>query len=279
MQGECLPSRKAQGAWLLYSATGDKERLARVYPAIRRYLVWREQNPRWIWGSGKGRHDIADEKDSSFVVSHLIDVDYAMRIASVLGLEDEIAFWKEMTAREVAHYRQWFFHDDGDPENFYFTGSDTHVSKDRTGPKPCYILSGLAFKGMPEDLTARLKQYFLKTRDPRKPLLGYNFMKYGESSFIAYGLTDRGMQPDAGQFIDRYLRDTIRSGHDFGEVQELVNGEEKVRGVCPSLFLAVQTIDFTLMKNGVRIDQGAPSPLIQGEGKSRSARASSTANN
>ena len=44
--GECLPSRKAQGGWDLYRATGDRERLSRVYPAIKRYLIWREKNSR-----------------------------------------------------------------------------------------------------------------------------------------------------------------------------------------------------------------------------------------
>ena len=253
--GECLPSRKAQGGWLLYSATGDRERLCRVYPAIKRYLTWREQNPRWIWGSGAAKHDIADEKDSSFVVSHLIDVDYAIRIASVLGLEKDVAFWREMTARELANYRRWFFPENDDPKNFYFTKSGTHVFKDRTEQMPCYILSGLAFGGMPEDLVGRLQKYYLKLRKLDQPLLGFNFMKYGESSFIAYGLADRGMHPEAEQFIERYLLDTMRPGGDFGETMEVSSGTAKVGGVCPSLFVALQAIDFTLMKNGMRIDQ------------------------
>ena len=253
--GECLPSRKAQGGWLLYSATGDRERLRHVYPAIKRYLIWREQNPRWIWGAGAGKHDIADEKDSSFVVSHLIDVDYAIRIASALGLEKDVAFWREMTDRELDNYRHWFFRENGDPKNFYFTKSGTHVFKDRTQQLPCYILSGLAFAGMPEDLADRLQKYYLKLRKLDQPLLGFDYMKYGESSFIAYGLADRGMHPEAEQFVERYLRDTMRPGGDFGETMGVSNGTAKVGGVCPSLFVALQAIDFTLMKNGVRIDQ------------------------
>ena len=255
--GECLPSRKAQGAWLVYSATGERERLLRVYPAIKRYLVWREKNPRWIWGAGAGRHDIPDEKDSSFVVSHLIDVDYAIRIASVLGLEQDIQFWREMTARELVNYRQWFFQNGSDPMNFYFTESGKHVFKDRNKQEPCYILSGLAFQGMPADLTKQLQQYYLKKRKPDQELLGFDLMKYGETSYIAYGLTDRGMHSEAKQFIERLLMDTIRTGGDFGETLEITNGIMGVGGVCPTLFLAIQTIDFTLMQNGVRIDQGA----------------------
>ena len=188
-------------------------------------------------------------------MSHLIDVDYAIRIASALGLEKDVAFWREMTDRELDNYRHWFFRENGDPKNFYFTKSGTHVFKDRTQQLPCYILSGLAFAGMPEDLADRLQKYYLKLRKLDQPLLGFDYMKYGESSFIAYGLADRGMHPEAEQFVERYLRDTMRPGGDFGETMGVSNGTAKVGGVCPSLFIALQAIDFTLMKNGVRIDQ------------------------
>ena len=254
--GECLPSRKAQGAWLLYSAAGNRERLKNIYPALKRYLIWREKNPRWIWGTGRQAHDIPDEKDSSFVVSHLIDLDYAVRIASVLGLEKDAAFWREMSAREIENYRNWFFSGDGDPANFYFTEKQTHTFKDRQDQKPCYILSGLGYRGMPTDLVERLQNYYKKICNPAEPLLGFQYLKYGESSFIAYGMQDRGMTPGTDQFLDQCLIATIRPGGDFGEVLEISKGNLVVTGVQPSLFLALQTIDFTLMKNGIRIDRG-----------------------
>jgi hypothetical protein len=109
---------------------------------------------------------------------------------------------------------------------------------------------------MPEDLADRLTQYYLKLRNPGKPLLGFEFMKYGESSFIAYGLFDRGMKSEGEQFIDRYLLDTMRPGGDFGETMEISKGSARVGGVSPSLFIALQAIDFTLMKNGARISKG-----------------------
>lgn len=250
--GECLPSRKAQGGWLLYQATGSRERLQRVYPAIRRYLIWREKNPRWIWGP----HDFPDEKDSDFVVSHLIDVGYAIKIAKALGLTDDVAMWQEMTARELGNYRQWFFPADGDPMNFYFTDLKKHTFKDRTKQEFSYILSGLGFEGMPKDLSERLTAYWRKVFDPKQPLAGFDFIKYGESSFIAYGLEDRGMKQDAQQFIDRLLKLTMRPGFDFAEEQRIVNNEVVHCGVLPSLFLAMQVVDFTLIKNGIRIDKG-----------------------
>lgn len=257
LKGECLPSRKAQGAWLIFSRTGDKDRLARVYPAIKRYLIWREQNPRWIWGVDRGAHDIPDEKDSSFVVSHLIDMDYAMRIATVLGLSEDVSFWKSMTNTELENYRKWFFPKDSPPMNFYFTSSGSYTFKDRQKQEPCYILSGLAFREMPGDLVERLQKYYRGIHDASKPLTGFTFTKYGETSFMAYGLLERNMQPEAKEFISQILVDTMRPGGDFGE-ELRANGDKVITGgVQPSLFLALQTIDFTLLREGVRIDQGA----------------------
>lgn len=252
--GECLPSRKAQAAWLLYETTGDRERLLRVYPAIKRYLIWRERNPRWMWGEGTLRHDIPDEKDSSFVVSHLIDVDYAIQIAAALGLEDDVEFWRAMTARELENYRRWFFPADSDPMNFFFADSNSHVFKDRTAQEPTYIVAGLAFRAMPPDLTTRLQNFFRKVFRPEHPMVGFDFLKYGESSFIAYGLLHREMREEAAMFIDRILKVTMRPDGDFGETLEVKEGEVRTGGVIPSLFLALQMIDFTLMREGRMID-------------------------
>ena len=68
--GESLPSRKAQTAWILYKQKPDRQRLSAVYPAIKRYLLWREQNPRWIYGG----NNATDEKDIEFAVSWLMDL-------------------------------------------------------------------------------------------------------------------------------------------------------------------------------------------------------------
>lgn len=256
LEGECLPSRKAQGAWLIFSETGDKERLAKVYPAIKRYLIWREKNPRWIWGVDRGAHDIPDEKDSSFVVSHLIDMEFAMRIATVLGITEDLNFWNEMTKRELENYRKWFFPKNSPPMNFYFTSSGSHTFKSRQTQEPCYILSGLAFREMPEDLVARLQEYYKSIHDPSKPLVGFTFTKYGETSFMAYGLLERKMMPEATEFITQILADTMRPGADFGEELRFSNGKVITGGVQPSLFLALQTVDFTLLLDGTRVDQG-----------------------
>jgi hypothetical protein len=256
LEGECLPSRKAQGAWLIFGLTGDKQRLAKVYPAIKRYLIWREQNPRWIWGVDRGAHNFPDEKDSSFVVSHLIDMEFAIRIARALDLPEDVDFWENMTQVELENYRKWFFPKDSPPMNFYFTSSGSHTSKARPNQEPCYILSALAFRKMPEDLVKRLQDYFKSLHNPSNKMAGLSFAKYGETSYIAYGLLDRNMQPQASEFVSQFLVDTMRPGADFGEELRISYGHVITGGVQPSLFLALQTIDFTLLREGVRIDRG-----------------------
>jgi hypothetical protein len=41
----------------------------------------------------------------------------------------------------------------------------------------------------------------------------------------------------------------------------VIKGVNTLEGVTPSLFLALQVIDMTLMQNGVRIDQGKMMPV------------------
>jgi hypothetical protein len=256
LDGECLPSRKAEAAWVLYDVTGDKEKLKSVYPALKRYLIWREKNPRWIWKTT----NIPDEKDSDFVSSHLIDVGYAIRICKALGMDDEVPFWQEMSKREIDNYRAWFLPKEGDPMNYYFTESKKHVYKHRTVQEPIYILNGLGYREMPKDISDRLLAFYDKFHSPDKDLCGLPFMKYGESSFISYGLMDRGRTKQANEFMEAMIRDTIKLG-DFGEAHRVIKGVNTLEGVTPSLFLALQVIDMTLMQNGVRIDQGKMMPV------------------
>ena len=44
--GESLPSRKAQTAWILYSATGDEEKLESIYEPLALHLNWERYNMR-----------------------------------------------------------------------------------------------------------------------------------------------------------------------------------------------------------------------------------------
>jgi hypothetical protein len=252
LDGECLPSRKAQTAWILYNLTGDTDRLRRVYPAIKRYLLWRERNPRWIYLE----HDHPDEKDASFVDQLLVDIDFAMRIARATGEQGDIAMWQQRRAAILANYREWFFFTDGRlPVEYFFTDSKRHDPGNLN-----WVVTGLHIPGLPADLASDLKRLYAQLRDPKRDLLGFQLPKYGTESFTAYGLIEQGMFSEAREFINVLLRDQIRAG-EFAENyvgRHGPGGSPHAAGVKPSLFGAAQMIDFTCMNNGVRLDQGMP---------------------
>jgi hypothetical protein len=252
--GESLPSRKAQTAWILYQRQPDKQRLAAVYPALKRYLLWREQNPRWIWSGG---HDMADEKDLEFVVSWLFDIEYAARITDVLGQPGESAFWRAKAQPMIANMDRWFFSDPKELHQYYFTNSATYSTAKRDEVRPIMVLTALGLPVLPPGMQERLEQLFAANHKPAAAADGFNYLKYPDNNFVAYGLIDHD-NPQARQYIEALLRDLIRGG-EFAETLESGDGGNPTTGgVKPSLFNAMNIIEFTWLLNGVRYDSGSP---------------------
>jgi hypothetical protein len=248
LDGECLPSRKAQTAWILYAHTGDRERLERVYPPISRYLRWREHNPRWIYKD----HDHPNQKDTNFVDSLLLDLDYAIRIAGELG--EDAGEWRAMKERVTARYVEWFFPEDREfPCQIYFA----HTGERHAG-HPSWVCSGLYLQGLPEEADAKLLGLFRSLYERNAELAGLDFCKYPIVSMIAYGLVERGLHEEAQGFVQSTLRDVIRVTR-FAE--NYSRDPLRSWGVNDSLFGVGVTIDFTLMLNGMRIDRGRPEPV------------------
>jgi hypothetical protein len=255
--GESLPSRKAETAWKIYQQAPDRKRLAEVYPAIKRYLTWREANPRWIWGNNKA----VDERDLEFVVSWLYDLGFAARIATELGLPDDAAMWTSKEAPAIGQMREWFFNDPQRLHQLYFTERKVHATPERSSERPIMTLSALQIRALPDDMSARLLQLLSETARPDLANAGFNYTKYPDNQFVALGLLDRG-RPEARPFIEAILRDSIRAG-EFTEC--LVPGKDKLPvldGVKPSLFTALNIIDFTCLLNQVRCDSGRPSAFV-----------------
>ncbi len=252
--GESLPSRKAQTAWVLFQQKADTNRLAEVYPAIKRYLLWREQNPRWIWSGG---HDMADEKDLEFVVSWIFDIEYAARIADALGQPDESAFWRSKTQPMMAKLNQWFFGDPKELHQYYFTKTGAYTTGNRNEVRPIMILTALGLPGLSPAMQARLVKVFAENHKPELGGDGFNYLKYPDNDFVAYGLMDYKI-PEARAFIEAVVRDCIRGG-EFAETIESENGQNlRAGGVMPSLFNPMNLIEFTWLLNGVRYDSGQP---------------------
>jgi hypothetical protein len=254
--GESLPSRKAQTAWMLYQRKPDQQRLAAVYPALKRYLLWREQNPRWIWSGG---HDMSDEKDLEFVVSWLFDIEYAARIADALGRPDESAFWRAKAPPMIDEMNCWFFSDPKELHQYFFTNSATFATQKRNEVRPIMILTALGLPGLPPSMQERLQRLFAAQHKPDAAADGFNYLKYPDNDFVAYGLIEHH-NLQAREYLEAVLRDLIRGG-EFAETLENGDGQNPVTGgVKPSLFDAMNIIEFTWLLNGIRYDSGTPEP-------------------
>ncbi len=249
---ESLPGRKAQTAWILFQQKPDRKKLAAVYPAIKRYLLWSEQNPHWILGSS---HDNPDEKDLEFEVSWLWDIQYAARIADALGKPDEAALWRSKTQPAIENMRRWSFSDPKEVHQYYFTATGAYTTADSNQVRPNMLLTALSIPTLPEDMVLRLKNLFGEVHHLGTANDGFNNLKYPDNDLVAYGLIQHGM-PGARPYIEAVLRDSIR----VGELAEgLVPGNDntpQIIGVKPSLFTALNIIEFTWLLNGARYDSG-----------------------
>jgi hypothetical protein len=255
--GESLPSRKAHTAWVLHQRKPDMKRLAEVYPAIRRYLLWREKNPRWIWGK-----DIApDEKDIEFAASWMVDTEYAIHIAQALGKAEDAAMWRTRQDAMLGSMREWFFRDPEKLHQFYFTDRQVHETEHRNQYRPVMILSALATPRLPDDMRARLASLLDECLKPDAPNGGFAYTKYADNQFVAWGLIDHGM-PQARPFIESILRESIICGEFAETIEYDKNGAAIPFGVKPSLFTALNLIEFTWLLNGVRQDSGLPVPCV-----------------
>lgn len=251
--GESLPSRKAQTAWILFKQRPDRDRLAAVYPALKRYLLWREQNPRWIYGGNNAR----DEKDIEFAVSWLFDVEYAGKIAAELGLAGDVRQWQDKAVQMRGNLDAWFFRDPAKLHQFYFAEKKVHYTKERDSDRPIMILTALWLRDLPVEAQARLVSLFREIHRPERAADGFAYTKYADNNLVAYGLIQHGL-PEAKPFVEVFVRDSIRAG-EFAEVlRPGKNGAPEPDGVQPSLFNALNIVEFTWLSNGVRYESGTP---------------------
>lgn len=250
--GESLPSRKAQTAWILYSVTGDQRRLASIYDPLRRYLLWAEANPRWIFGD----HDIADEKDLEFVASLLVDFTYAEKIAEAAGIPSDVDFWKQHHSNLLANCKSWFFPAGGTTLQYHYTEQSHPDSAGNT----LWVTTALHVQGLENTQQKALLDRFNATFDPAQPLCGWGYpdVKAPDVTFTAYGLIDAGQPQTANLFVQGMLRGIVES-KSFAEVYQLNNsGAPTGTGVRPSDFGPFNVIDFVWLLNGLRADYGKP---------------------
>ena len=262
--GESFPARKAQTAWILYSRTHDRALLQRLYPVIRKNLLWEEENPRWIYGD----HNIEDEKDLEFTASWIYDVDFASLICAELGDSSDAQMWRSKQTQMAENSATWFFSDPTQIHQYFFT-KDKRISRDdRVEPRKesfsAYITQALAIRQFSPDIEARLVSYFNQGFRPGKSGLGFENYKYPDVNFTAYGLIDAKRNSQAVLFIAGVLRESIQ----VGTFAEAINETPAADGVQESLFSPLNIIEFTWLLNECRYDNGSP-VYVDLAGKSR----------
>lgn len=262
LNGESLPSRKAQTAWMLYSITGDKDKLAQVYPAIKAHMDWSSKHLAWNIDSHfpGGGVSASDERDAEFVNSLAIDLDYAADSARVLGKDQDATAYQALQTTLIDQYKQWFFMPDGRAVQYYWTSKPNATYDQRKGTVN-YVDTGLHMPGLSDTQVQALLTRFAEEYDASAQFAGTasDAVKAPDAQFIAYGLLEHRQTAQAQVYLEAVLRDVTRT-HAFSEVYQAgANGTAPIsRGESPTTFGMAQVIDNLWILNGYRSDEGTP---------------------
>lgn len=247
--GESLPTRLAEAAWILYQNTGSTTDLADIYPNLKKFMDWAEDNPRWICCG----HDIPEEKDFEFVASWLFDASFMIEIANELGYTSDATLWQSKRTAMLGSLQNWFF---TDPTVIY------HVNYTYPNQAPIYAvgndmfkLSALSIDGLTATQLAALKSNYMSIHRPDDDLNNFPYHKYPDASLIVYGLLNHGGHVQARELAESSLRDAIRA-KELGEATVPTGSGIAISSVVPSLFTAIQGVEFTWLLNGARLDSG-----------------------
>lgn len=248
--GEGLPSRHVQTAWVLYSLTGDVDRLRGIYPAMKRLLIWKVSDPRWIF---KGLTP-PGYKDAEFVVHALMDMGWAMRICDVLDMPEDKAYWKDQTDQLSENYRQWFWETPGGSP--YFTYHSEQGRK--AGDRHSWTLQGLALPEwvLGEPQKQSLLELFRSMVDKNVPFLVRGLNKFPQVNYAMAGLWTYG-KPEEVQAMAEASMTAVTMAGEFAECY----GDKfpaTIWGVAPSMFGAASMIDGALWQNGIMLGDGLP---------------------
>ncbi|GAA2530087.1 hypothetical protein [Rarobacter incanus] len=265
--GEVLPSRKAQTAWVLYNATGDRATLEEIYPALTRVLRFAKTNLHWTV-KDRGIYNY-DQRDSEFVTSLIIDLDYAQKISALLGKSADEAQWQSDQQYLYRKLDDWFMQSGSFVQKVKLAGNsdDDAVQQVVSAGNASVAATSLALPGLSAATRAALLDRFegaYNGGDYQWAGLGDN-LKGPNANYIVRALLDTsnvlGGATKATAFTEAIIRDVVRSGW-FAEVyQGDGNGTSDkplVDGVRPSLFGIAEFIDSVWASNGYRLSSGEP---------------------
>ena len=251
MGGEGLPSRHAQVAWTLYSETLDKERLRKCYPAIKRLLQWKIEDPRWIF---KGLTS-PGMKDIEFVVHDLMDMQYAGYITDALGMAQESKYWQAQTEELAGKFRQWFWETPSGPVyRIYDEQKKQRAAPDNAWCIPAIVLPMGILQQPEKDSLLKL---FKSSLNPETPFMIWNLSKHPGMSFTLRGAWQYGFVQETAQYAESIMRDIPAAG-EFSEWYNQDAYPPRPIGVTPSVFGATAIIDSALWHNGIMYGDGLP---------------------
>lgn len=250
LPGEGLPSRHAQTAWVLYSLTADKENLRTVYPALKRLLLWKIANPRWIY---KGATP-PDQKDAEFVVHALMDALFASRIAKALQLPGEDGFWQAQVEELSANYHRWFWDKSGARAyRIYYDLTGKQEEADRSRNLQSLVLPATLLK-QPEKET--LLKIFRASLHHDIAFLVPELAGFPKYNYTLRGIWQYGSPQEASSMAQASVREITLAG-EFSE-NYYQDFPPRPTGVTPSVFGAAQILDGSLWHNGIIVGDGLP---------------------
>ena len=250
MGGEGLPSRHVQTAWMLYSATGDSKRLGEVYPALKRMLLWKILDPRWVYRDFVP----SGQRDLQFVTHALIDAGFAIRIARVLNMPEEEKLWQTQIKALAADADKWFWDDNG-------TGPYEIFNVDSKGRAALHSSWNLEAVALPKGLLTEAHEksnfdLFKSMISPNAPFAGTVLCKHPSYQFTMLGVWRHGLVDDAAAMAEAIMREITMAG-EFAECYS-ITFPPRPEGVIPSMFGVANIIDGALWHNGVIVGDGLP---------------------
>lgn len=238
--GESLPSEKAHTAWVLYRHTGDLARLSGVYDALGRYLLWRIQNPRWIYLE----HNDPSCADADFVVSALIDIEYMQSIAEALGKQDDVRLWQARYRELLQNYYRWNFDESGFAHQMC-----NKQTLARSAGHPVWVTKGLLIRELDKAHEEMLMRRLMSVYREDRAFGGLDdIVKYPVYSQTVLGLHRIGRDDLARTLVEMSLRDIVR----VGMFSENYSGDavSVPTGVRPSMFGCAMMLDSTMLLGG-----------------------------
>ncbi|MCW3051352.1 MAG: hypothetical protein JWN14_522, partial [Chthonomonadales bacterium] len=249
MEGEGLFCIAAQTAWTLYQATGNETLLRQVYPALKKYVLWKERDPRWIYYNSTP----PDQKDGGFTAYVLYEMAYLQQITAALRLPAERAFWRAQSRALAALYHQRFWPRPNQQAHKFYPDTGRREWVNRIG-----MLHGW---DLPTGILTPAESAYLRTEFrasfPRDmPFLGPDILGFPRYGKMMREVSRQGLTHEAAMMAEAGMRE-VTLGGEFAETY--VGGfPAQPSGVLPSMGGAAHLLDGVFWHNGLDFGEGLP---------------------